>query len=385
MHLHEKEKEEHLVVERDSYKFPIVIVGGGPSGLATSLTLCFRGIKHCIVEARSTPLCKYGEAIPPNAKPLFKQLGIDHLLTSKQHIPYFGNKSCWGNDRLEQKNFISELHGHGYLLNRLFFETQMQDLVKNSEATTFFGYRLKSVRNQTNNLKIKIQKNDKILQIEGEYIIDATGRKASVCSRLGVLKNKLDEQFALVYRMKLSKAIEKQIFIEATSNGWWYVAPTLDNEVVMMFFTIKELLPVKVKTAIFLEQELDTTIHLSKIIKGISFNEKEISIIPANTSCLEKPYGKKWIAVGDAAYSYDPISSYGITSALASGYYAGHALADLFLGKEYSLDVYHYIVGKAFSEYEKKLITHYAIEKRWKNSLYWRKRTEKYLFLENKL
>lgn len=382
MLLHEKENEEPLVVEKDNNSFSVIIVGGGPAGIGTSLTLSFRGISNCIIEAVSEPQQKYGEAIPPNAKPLFRQLGIEYLLKSEKHHPYFGNLSSWGSDLWEQKNFITEIHGHGYLLDRLYFENQLQELVKKSPVTFFSGYRLKHIIETDDTVKVSIQKRNEILEIFGQYVVDATGRKASVCRHFGVSKKELDKQFAITVTAILSNKIEYKILIEATPNGWWYVAPVSDNEATVMFFTLKDLLPLKEETLFFLEKELKSTKHLFKILKEVSFKKKELSIIPAGTSYLEVPYGKKWLAVGDAAYSYDPISSYGITSALASGYYGGHAMADLLSGKENALNTYRFIVEKAFIDYMQKLKTHYQAEKRWKDSLYWTKRAESYIYSE---
>ncbi|MGB0176435.1 MAG: hypothetical protein ACPF9D_04660 [Owenweeksia sp.] len=59
--------------------------------------------------------------------------------------------------------------------------------------------------------------------------------------------------------------------------------------------------------------------------------------------------------MGDAAYAYDPISSFGITSALAGGYYGGHALADTLGGRTDALKVYRYVMENAFNGYLEKL------------------------------
>lgn len=67
-------------MENVKHTYQVLIIGGGPSGIATALTLHARGIRCCVVEALETPVRKAGEAIPPNAKPLLKQLGILSLL-----------------------------------------------------------------------------------------------------------------------------------------------------------------------------------------------------------------------------------------------------------------------------------------------------------------
>lgn len=359
-------------MENDKYTYQVVIVGGGPAGIATAITLLAKGIRCCVVEAHKTPIRKSGEAIPPNAKPLLKQLGILSLVTDEKHKVYYGNKSCWGSEQLEQKEFISERLGHGFLLDRLYFETQLQELYKNSNSSFFVGYKLKKVISHEEEVITTIENDSETITLKSNFIIDATGRKASVCRHLGIQKENLDAQFAITFNVQLSSGIPHEIIVEATENGWWYVAPFTENEVTMMFFTLKELIPAKENLHTFLQEEVTKTIHLSKIFQNITIENCKIML--AGTSCVQTPYGKNWLTVGDAAYSFDPISSYGITSALASGFYGGHAVADFLHEKEEALEVYRYVMEKAFEAYLHKLIAHYDLEKRWEESHYWKHR-----------
>ncbi|WP_298420904.1 FAD-dependent monooxygenase [uncultured Kordia sp.] len=356
-------------MENDNHKYQVVIVGGGPAGIATAITLHAKGIRCCVVEAHKKPFRKAGEAIPPNAKPLLKQLGILSLVEDEKHKAYYGNKSCWGSDQLEQKEFISDRLGHGFLLDRLHFETQLQTIYTSTNNKFYKGFKLKKVVSNDNEMLATIENDKKTIRLESQFIVDATGRKASVCRHLGIQKENLDSQFAITFNTKLSNGIPNEIIVEATKNGWWYVAPYAENEVTMMFFTLKALLPAKEKMTAFLKDELVQTIHLSKQIQNITISTYKI--MPAGTSCLQIPFGENWLAVGDAAYSFDPISSYGITSALASGFYGGHAVADFLNGKQEVLDVYRYVVENAFQAYLQKLIAHYDLEKRWEHSYYW--------------
>ena len=352
--------------------YQAIIVGGGPAGIATAITLHAKGIRCCIVEAHKTPVRKSGEAIPPNAKPLLKQLGIFSLVENKKHKVYYGNKSCWGSDQLEQKEFISDRLGSGYLLDRLYFETQLQDVYQQTNSSFYKGYKLKKVVSNDNEVLATIENDLETITLKSQFIIDATGRKASVCRHLDIQKESLDTQFSITFNVKLTDEISHEIIVEATKNGWWYVAPFKENEITIMFFTLKALLPAKENIETFLQQELQQTIHLSEIIQNIAIDEYKI--MPAGTSCLQIPFGKNWLAVGDASYSYDPISSYGITSALASGFYGGHAVADFLNGKGEALETYRYVVENAFRAYLQKLIAHYELEKRWEQSPYWSNR-----------
>lgn len=370
----EPELEEHLDVTRDNPYYQVIIVGGGPAGIATSITLSSIGVSNCIIEATTEPTRKCGEAIPPNVKPILKQLGILQLVAHPRHIAYYGNKVCWGSEDLKQKEFIQGIHGHGYLLDRLYFEKQLRKRVKSNGTAFYEGYKLNTVSRSSSAVEVAISSPQKEIVIDGSYIVDATGRKASVCRKLGVFKTDADLQFAITFSMKTTSVARQEIMVETTKNGWWYIAPDGKDRYTLMFFTNKERIPKKEKLEMFLKKELLCLKHVSKTINPISCNYEKIKIIPAGTSCLDIPYGDRWIAVGDAAYTYDPVSSYGITSALASGFYAGKALGSHFLGKEDAMSVYRYVLENAFQSYMERLITHYSTETKWKESIYWKNR-----------
>lgn len=334
----------------DNKKIEVLIIGGGPAGVATSLTLTARGINHAVVEAQLEPTRKPGEALPPNAKPLLRQLGIDHLLENEGHLPYYGNQSSWNGSQLESEHFINDVHGHGYLLDRLLFEAQLRNLV---QAPFYTGYRLKVLTENQEGLEVTIENENNRTTFQTKYAVDATGRKASVCRHLGIVPRVLDEWFALWFHVK-AKAT-KQIYIESTENGWWYAAPFGDDELTLMFFTRKERIPAKMEIPSFLQEQFKKAPQLSKLIEVQSSNLSDVQIRPSGTACLEMPYGANWLAVGDAAYAYDPISSFGITSALAGGYYGGQALADTLAGDADALSVYRYIMENAFQGYLEKL------------------------------
>lgn len=355
-------------------KHKVFIAGAGPAGLAASLTLSAYKIPHCIVDANITATQKLGDALPPNSKPLLKQLGISELLNHKKHIPYYGNQSIWGSNKVHEKEFIKDIYGHGYLLDRQYFENQLRQLIKANKTPFYKGYHIKRILEKETNISIDIQNKSEKTQIQSQYIIDATGRKASICRHLGAQKKEFDSQLTISFKHQLQHKISRQIWIEATENGWWYLSPNANGEVNCMFFTLLELIPSKNKIVTFLENEIKTTLQIQKIIKPTEEELLKHKSMPSGTSYLTKMYGKNWLAVGDAAFSYDPISSYGITSSLASGYYGAHALSSKLANEEDAFLAYSYIIKNATKAYFQKLAHQYNSEKRWRNSYYWKNR-----------
>lgn len=86
----------------------------------------------------------------------------------------------------------------------------------------------------------------------------------------------------------------------------------------------------------------------------------EAVITDAGSSHLDRFSGKGWLAVGDAAVAFDPLSSQGLSNALANGFYAGHALADDLLGKPGSRDAYEHEVATGYDAYLGELPDAYA-------------------------
>jgi len=97
-------------------------------------------------------------------------------------------------------------------------------------------------------------------------------------------------------------------------------------------------------------------------------------VVPATSSRLDRATGDGWVAVGDAAMAFDPLSSKGLTHALASGIRAGEALDYALAGNATALDAYGSSASDAFREYSRQRTIYYGRERRWPRSVFWRRR-----------
>src|SRR5262249_58094658 len=90
---------------------------------------------------------------------------------------------------------------------------------------------------------------------------------------------------------------------------------------------------------------------------------------------IDRVWGDGWVAVGDAAFAYDPLSGHGITSALASGRDAGRAIAAAFAGDAEALPGYADRLSRARRLYQRRRLEQYTQEHRWANRPFWGRRT----------
>ena len=97
-------------------------------------------------------------------------------------------------------------------------------------------------------------------------------------------------------------------------------------------------------------------------------------VAAASTSFLPSIGGEHWLAVGDAAFTFDPIASQGISQALTSGYYAACAARDLLQGKKDAVMAYGLTLLKATDGFFREWTGIYQAEQRFKDAPYWRQR-----------
>jgi len=100
-----------------------------------------------------------------------------------------------------------------------------------------------------------------------------------------------------------------------------------------------------------------------------------IALAAATPHCLDRPAGVDWLAVGDAAASYDPLASSGLTLALRSGEEAASAIVKRRAGERSAPARFARTVQERFTEYLVQRRDYYALETRWPGSPFWARRS----------
>lgn len=83
--------------------------------------------------------------------------------------------------------------------------------------------------------------------------------------------------------------------------------------------------------------------------------------------------GERWCAVGDSAFSYDPLPGLGVQHALDSATRAAPAIKG-FLDRYQPMNVYIRWVNEAFQKYVIARQRYYTLDALWPGSPFWRRR-----------
>ena len=136
------------------------------------------------------------------------------------------------------------------------------------------------------------------------------------------------QRWIAFFKLPPNSHFSRLTVLEAVEYGWWYAAKLPDNRLATVLAS--EASTIKQTRS----HELSNWLHHLKVTKYIwpaladcSSMEKKLLVCSAPSFHLDRTAGHGWLAVGDAASAYDPISSQGIYKALSDGLEAGKAIA----------------------------------------------------------
>jgi hypothetical protein len=118
---------------------------------------------------------------------------------------------------------------------------------------------------------------------------------------------------------------------------------------------------------------LEATCHVGALCEGYRISGSP-TLVAADTASLDAVCGARWIATGDAALSFDPLSSLGILTAVDFGRSAGSAAASLLDGDADPAADYATRVTNHFHAYLDERQRAYDSEDRWPTSPFWQRR-----------
>ena len=163
--------------------------------------------------------------------------------------------------------------------------------------------------------------------------------------------------------------------VEAGELGWWFSAPLPDGRHVVTFFTDADLArPLRLR---------DTAAWSALLAYGAPLTYRRLAdaipdgpgqLRPADSVILDRLTGADWLAVGDAASTFDPLSSHGIVKALRHAGIAAYAIADHRRGAPLALAKYAALLRREFAEFLDAKRGFYREETRWPDSPFWRRR-----------
>lgn len=356
-------------------QFDVVILGGGPAGAAAAILLARRQFKVAVLERSGSENRKVGEMLPPESRRLLQALEVWEEFQRDGHLASPGMISAWTEATPIETDFIFNPYGTGWLLDRQRFETMLLQAAARSGVDVIHEVRvLECLRTPPGNWRIEASQRNEPRSFSAAYLIDATGRASWLAHRQGVQRPARDHLVGLVGQWHSASRDDHRLLLEAFSDGWWYSVALPGGRVTAVCLTDADELPHGREAIVDFWNNSLGQAPLTEAAIGSHSEWDHLQTISANTSRLERAVGDHWLAVGDAAAAYDPLSSRGISKALESALRAAPAVSDWLKDRKDTLSDYSDWVTADFDRYLQQYQEHYAAVSRWPNSRFWQRR-----------
>jgi flavin-dependent dehydrogenase len=342
-----------------------IVAGAGPAGALAAITLARSGHRVLLADKVGDRAGSIGEALPEAAGRLLRALDLP-VLDGGAHASIGGILSSWSSDELIAIDAFRHPDGRGWRLDRVRFDADLRSAAVVAGAT-YRPDRVRSVRRHGEGWEVGFEDG----RVEhARWIVDATGRNRLLARRLGVPKMRGPRLVAVYARGRADAALRtNRTLIEAVPEGWWYAARLPSGAPIAGFHTDACTAAGLRSDARAWARGLSRTRHIARLLEGAEFGG--VRAVDARGGRLGKFSGPGWIACGDAAMCFDPISGQGIFSALHGGVAAGTAVAAALGGQPDVLDGYARQMTEVWDIYQARLRTLYRNGHRWPGSAFW--------------
>ena len=214
--------------------------------------------------------------------------------------------------------------------------------------------------------------------VHAQFVVDATGPRSCLAKIMGARPILHDHLLwiGVIFECPVAPEFSQLTMLEATETGWWYAARLPGERIVVAAITDVETNRLaKLHRPERWLSCLKKAAHMAAWLHGCARCKGHPMVIrPAPSFLLDRVYGSNWLAVGDAASAYDPITSQGICKALYDGLQSAAAIADHSASFIEAFDEYQASIVARFSDYLTNRNYFYDLEQRWPSSPFWQNR-----------
>ncbi len=298
----------------------VLIIGAGPAGSAAAAVLARAGHAVSLVDRPAGVRRALAESIPPSARRLLRALGMDHAVDAAGFERWRGNTVWWADAPPRVETFPPE--DIGYQVERDRFDAVLRHVAASAGARVLPG-----VVRAVDLPSVHIETADGPVTIEAPWVIDASGR-AGVIARAFRDHDVSHHTVALAGLWRQAApwppGQRGHALVASHAGGWAWSVPVAED---LRYVTVM------VDPA---RSALKRDAPAGEVYRAALENVPAFAPLLGASTLVDGPWGADaslyttrahagpgFLLAGDAAACIDPLSSFGVKKALASGWLAG--------------------------------------------------------------
>ena len=336
----------------------VAVIGGGPAGASAARLLAAWGHSVLLLTKSDAGAASLAESLPPSCRKVFEAVGVRDAIEAAGFVTTRGNTVCWEGARPRAATFGGG--GRGLQVLRRDFDRVLRAEARRAGAAVRTGVTVRRVSTgsparfagDTNAAEegqagVTLDGRDergRSVTAQARFVLDCSGRAGIVARHHRTRVQARETTLALigVWRrsdpwplpdcapegdagagVSFDPVDEAQTVVEAYADGWAWsvpVSPSRRYVTVMVDPRTTEAERADSLGARY-HAELAKTTHLARLSRGAALDG-------APWACDASQYGARrfggpgFLLVGDAATFIDPLSSFGVKKAMASGWLA---------------------------------------------------------------
>ncbi|HET9369649.1 MAG TPA: FAD-dependent monooxygenase [Vicinamibacterales bacterium] len=308
----------------------VIVIGAGPAGSAAARLLAAWGHRVLVVDRGASEARSLAESIPPSAQKVLGALGMLAAIEDAGLWPWRGNTVWWGDDAPRVEPFPPAVSG--YQVVRADFDRRLRALAADAGATFETGLvRDAAIVDEpgSNPTSITIERDGAAHLREARLLIDCSGRAGVIARRRLRRAEGRARTVALagVWRAASAWPFDPtHTLVSSYDDGWaWSVPVAADTRyVTVMVDPERTALARGVAAADVYAAELAKVAPFRSLIAGAVLADGPFGA-DASPYHADRYAGPGFLVAGDAGSFIDPLSSFGVKKALASGWLAAIA------------------------------------------------------------